>query len=71
MVSTYYFDIYILTSSHLGSGIPEMKTIISGIDMPQYLSFKTLFTKVLGLTCGQVAGKKLSDLDQKYPINIF
>ena len=33
-----------------------MKTIMSGIEMPQYLSFKCLVAKVIGVTCGQVAG---------------
>lgn len=38
-----------------GSGIPEMKTIISGIEMPQYLSFRCLVSKLIGLTVGQGA----------------
>ncbi|ALC46863.1 ClC-a, partial [Drosophila busckii] len=33
-----------------GSGIPEMKTILRGVHLKNYLSFKTLVAKVLGLT---------------------
>jgi hypothetical protein len=43
----------------VGSGIPEMKTIISGIEMPQYLSFRTLVAKIVGLICAQAAGNSI------------
>lgn len=33
-----------------GSGIPEVKVIMSGFKMPNYLTFKTLVAKMLGLT---------------------
>lgn len=33
-----------------GSGIPEMKTILSGVTLNRSLSFYTLVTKVTGLT---------------------
>ncbi|TDG46834.1 hypothetical protein AWZ03_006718 [Drosophila navojoa] len=33
-----------------GSGIPEMKTILRGVPLKNYLTFKTLVVKVLGLT---------------------
>mmetsp|Transcript_21553 Transcript_21553/g.24056 ORF Transcript_21553/g.24056 Transcript_21553/m.24056 type:complete len:770 (+) Transcript_21553:36-2345(+) len=32
-----------------GSGIPEMRCILSGIDMPHYLSMRTLVAKIIGL----------------------
>jgi len=32
-----------------GSGIPEMKCILSGIEIARYLNFKTLVAKILGL----------------------
>lgn len=48
--------------SAAGSGIPEVKVILSGNDMPQYLTFKTLVGKVLGLAlvigAGLFAGKQ-------------
>ena len=33
-----------------GSGIPEMKSILSGAKLPEYLSVKTLFVKCIALT---------------------
>lgn len=45
-----------------GSGIPEVKVIMSGNDLPQYLSFRVLVVKVIGLTlvigAGIFAGKQ-------------
>lgn len=39
-----------------GSGIPEMKAIMTGYDMPKFLSWKALFSKWLGLIAGSGAG---------------
>lgn len=39
-----------------GSGISEMKAIITGYDMPKFLSWKALFSKWLGLTAASGAG---------------
>jgi chloride channel 2 len=39
-----------------GSGIPEMKAIMTGYDMPNFLSWKALFSKWIGLTAGSGAG---------------
>lgn len=33
----------------IGSGIPEMKVILKGVDLAEYLSFRTLVSKVVGL----------------------
>ena len=45
-----------------GSGIPEVKVIMSGNDLPQYLSFRVLVVKIIGLTlvigAGLFAGKQ-------------
>ena len=45
-----------------GSGIPEMKSILSGVQLYQYLSFRTLIAKILGLTfclgSGMLLGKE-------------
>lgn len=39
-----------------GSGLPEMKCILSGLTLAKYLSRKTLVAKVLGVTCGLGSG---------------
>lgn len=39
-----------------GSGIPEVKVIMSGVELPQYLSFRVLVGKTLGLTLALSAG---------------
>ncbi|XP_061826463.1 chloride channel K [Nerophis lumbriciformis] len=39
-----------------GSGIPEVRTMLAGIEMPNYLSLTNMFTKFLGLICTLAAG---------------
>ncbi|KAK2897908.1 hypothetical protein Q8A73_014288 [Channa argus] len=39
-----------------GSGIPEVRTILAGFEMPHFLSVTHLFTKFLGLICTLAAG---------------
>lgn len=34
----------------IGSGIPEMKTILRGVVLNEYLTFRTLIAKIVGLT---------------------
>ena len=49
-------------SSHIcfqGSGIPEMKTILRGVALKEYLTFKTLVAKVIGLTATLGSGMPL------------
>ncbi|PWA32979.1 hypothetical protein CCH79_00016876, partial [Gambusia affinis] len=43
-----------------GSGIPEVRTMLSGIELPHYLSLTNMFTKFLGLTCTLAAGSTVS-----------
>ena len=47
-----------------GSGIPEMKTILRGVALKEYLTFRTLVAKVVGLTAtlgsGMPLGKEVS-----------
>lgn len=57
--------LYICTVyEYLGSGIPEMKTILRGVALKEYLTFKTLVAKVIGLTAtlgsGMPLGKEVS-----------
>lgn len=51
----------------LGSGIPEMKTILRGVTLKEYLTFKTLVAKVIGLTAtlgsGMPLGKEVSNFN--------
>ncbi|XP_030565657.1 chloride channel protein 2-like [Drosophila novamexicana] len=42
--------VHYLAPQAAGSGIPEMKTILRGVPLKNYLTFKTLVAKVLGLT---------------------
>ncbi|XP_034550964.1 chloride channel K [Notolabrus celidotus] len=39
-----------------GSGIPEVRAMLSGVEMPHYLSLTNMFTKFLGLICTLSAG---------------
>lgn len=39
-----------------GSGIPEVRTMLAGFEMPHYLSLTNMFTKFLGLICTLAAG---------------
>jgi hypothetical protein len=39
-----------------GSGIPEMKSILAGVNIYRYLSFQTVIGKVIGLYSGFAAG---------------
>lgn len=42
--------VHIVAPSSIGSGIPEMKTILRGVALKEYLTFKTLIAKAVGLT---------------------
>ena len=46
-----------------GSGIPEIKTIMRGVVLKEYLTFRTLVSKVVGLCtslgCGLPIGKEV------------
>ncbi|XP_008293499.1 chloride channel K [Stegastes partitus] len=39
-----------------GSGIPEVRTMLAGAEMPHYLSLTNMFAKFLGLICTLAAG---------------
>jgi len=45
-----------LAPNAAGSGLPEMKCILSGLTLAKYLSRRTLVAKVLGVTCGLGSG---------------
>jgi len=54
---TYVCDM--ISPSALGSGIPQLKSILSGVDIHGYLLPKTLVAKILGLMLIQFAGFKM------------
>lgn len=43
----------------IGSGIPEMKTILRGVTLKEYLTFPTLVSKLFGLTATLGSGMPL------------
>lgn len=45
-----------ITKESEGSGLPELKTILSGVSIVRYLSFKTLVSKVIGLISAIASG---------------
>uniref|UniRef100_A0A3P9NYV0 4Fe-4S ferredoxin-type domain-containing protein n=1 Tax=Poecilia reticulata TaxID=8081 RepID=A0A3P9NYV0_POERE len=54
----------ILAPQGVGSGIPEMKTILRGVVLKEFLTFKMFVAKVIGLTCvlgsGMPLGKEVT-----------
>uniref|UniRef100_A0A3Q3FQ38 4Fe-4S ferredoxin-type domain-containing protein n=1 Tax=Labrus bergylta TaxID=56723 RepID=A0A3Q3FQ38_9LABR len=55
----------ILAPQAVGSGIPEMKTILRGVVLKEYLTFKTFVAKVIGLTCALGSGMPLGKEESK------
>lgn len=43
-----------------GSGVPEMKAILGGVNICRYLSFQTLSAKVVGIIAASAAGMSIS-----------
>ncbi|KRK03896.1 chloride channel protein 2 isoform X2 [Drosophila yakuba] len=51
--------VHLIAPQSIGSGIPEMKTILRGVQLKEYLTFKTLVAKVIGLTATLGSGMPL------------
>ncbi|CAG9814810.1 unnamed protein product [Phaedon cochleariae] len=51
--------VQLVAPQSIGSGIPEMKTILRGVALKEYLTFKTLVAKVVGLTATLGSGMPL------------
>ncbi|XP_046388318.1 chloride channel protein 2 isoform X3 [Ischnura elegans] len=51
--------VHIIAPQSIGSGIPEMKTILRGVALKEYLTFRTLIAKVIGLTATLGSGMPL------------
>ncbi|XP_041565209.1 chloride channel protein 2 isoform X4 [Drosophila elegans] len=51
--------VHLIAPQSIGSGIPEMKTILRGVQLKEYLTFKTLVAKAIGLTATLGSGMPL------------
>ncbi|ALC46860.1 ClC-a, partial [Drosophila busckii] len=51
--------VHLIAPQSIGSGIPEMKTILRGVSLKEYLTFKTLVAKIIGLTATLGSGMPL------------
>ena len=51
--------VHIVAPQSIGSGIPEMKTILRGVALKEYLTFRTLVAKIVGLTATLGSGLPL------------
>jgi len=51
--------VHVIAPQAIGSGIPEMKTILRGVVLKEYLTFRTLLAKVVGLTATLGSGMPL------------
>jgi len=51
--------VHVVAPQAIGSGIPEMKTILRGVVLKEYLTFRTLVAKVVGLTATLGSGMPL------------
>lgn len=51
--------VHLVAPQSIGSGIPEMKTILRGVQLKEYLTFKTLVAKIIGLTATLGSGMPL------------
>ncbi|XP_078510334.1 chloride channel protein 1 [Lissotriton helveticus] len=47
---------HLVSPQAIGSGIPELKTILRGVVLKEYLTFKAFLAKVVGLTAGLGSG---------------
>lgn len=61
MLSIYFlfFSDFFFVFCYSGSGIPEMKTILRGVVLKEYLTFRTLIAKAIGLTATLGSGMPL------------
>lgn len=51
--------VHLLAPQAAGSGIPEMKTVLRGVVLHEYLTFRTLIAKIVGLTFTLASGLPL------------
>uniref|UniRef100_A0A673IMT9 Chloride channel, voltage-sensitive 1a n=1 Tax=Sinocyclocheilus rhinocerous TaxID=307959 RepID=A0A673IMT9_9TELE len=58
------------TYSSVGSGIPELKTILRGVVLKEYLTLKAFIAKVVGLTAGLGSGMPVGKEGPQFSIFI-
>jgi len=51
--------VHVLAPQAIGSGIPEIKTILRGVNLKEYLTGRTLIAKIVGLTATLGSGMPL------------
>ncbi|XP_072036571.1 chloride channel protein 2-like isoform X2 [Amphiura filiformis] len=51
--------VHLVSANAIGSGIPEMKTILRGVVLKEYLNFRTLVSKIVGLSTSLGSGLPL------------
>lgn len=51
--------VHLIAPQAVGSGIPEMKTVLRGVVLHEYLTFRTLVAKIVGLTFTLASGLPL------------
>lgn len=51
--------VHVISPQSIGSGIPEIKTILRGVTLKEYLTFKTLVAKLIGLMATLGSGMPL------------
>ena len=54
--------IHLIAPQAVGSGLPEMKVILRGVVLPEYLTIKVFLAKVIGLTATLGSGMPLGKL---------
>lgn len=63
---------YVLSCGPSGSGIPELKTILRGVVLKEYLTLKAFIAKVIGLTAvlgsGMPVGKEVRRCSSRAPV---
>ncbi|KAL7825342.1 hypothetical protein AOLI_G00325490 [Acnodon oligacanthus] len=62
---------HIVAPQAAGSGIPEMKTILRGVVLKEYLTLKTFVAKVIGLTCALGSGMPLGKENESRNIEML
>uniref|UniRef100_A0A0K0DQ16 Chloride channel protein n=1 Tax=Angiostrongylus cantonensis TaxID=6313 RepID=A0A0K0DQ16_ANGCA len=67
MVAASAAFVHYVSPQAIGSGIPEMKTIIRGVILKDYLTFETLISKVFGVALSLGSGQFPNDFGFQGP----
>ncbi len=66
--SLVFYPSYVFS---IGSGIPELKTILRGVVLKEYLTLKAFIAKVIGLTAGLGSGMPVGKEVNKPPFHLL